>query len=122
MLYAVSILALLASLPAESSTPERAAPRELRTLEAPASSGVSHAWAANEADGPQDAPASRPASPAQPVGGSLAGAQGGQQGTVTPNQQKPPGAPAPEPAAFFLVGTGLLGLALTRRRKKPTAA
>ena len=33
-----------------------------------------------------------------------------------------PGQPSPEPGAFLLVGTGLLGLALTRRWRRARAA
>lgn len=71
-------------------------------------------------------------SPATGVGGSPSYGQGDEASAPAPFEDEPPAAgggaggsaPVPEPSALFLVGTGLLGVALTarlRRRERRSA-
>ena len=103
MLHAVSTLLLLSVFAPRSPSglclPSAAFPEAPPCL---AIAGANEVLAPAGCFSPQDrVPESRPA-----VGNNPQGKAGG------------PGQPAPEPAAFLLVGTGLLGLALSRRWRR----
>lgn len=73
------------------------------------------------AESQQPAP---PPAPINPADGSVVGAlprePASEGGSGEPSGSGSPGQPVPEPATMLLIGTGLAGVAIYRRRRKHT--